>query len=153
MRRSLLIVSGLMLCVFAARAAELPPIVRETLAQAASECRSVGGRVDKIESIAKEIDLNGDSSVDWVLDFSDLHCQGAPSYFCGTGGCPLHIFVSQGSEFIRVWEDVVRAWRPATVRGRPGIQFDLHGSACGLTGADACRKTFVFDGNRLREAK
>jgi hypothetical protein len=79
--------------------------------------------------------------------------ESAPSYFCGTGGCPLYLFVSQGNEYIRVWNDLVHAWKPAKVRGLPGIQFDLHGTACGLAGADACTKTYMFDGNRLREVK
>ena len=153
MRRLLVITLAVSFCAGAAYAAQMPPIVRETLAQAASECRSAGGRPDRIERAVKEIDLNGDNSIDWVIDFSDLHCESAPSYFCGTGGCPLYLFVSQGNEYIRVWNDLVHAWKPAKVRGLPGIQFDLHGTACGLAGADACTKTYMFDGNRLREVK
>lgn len=145
--------AGFLLLARCAFAAEMPQVVRDTLAQAASECRSVGGVPAELERVPRQIDLNGDSDDDWVLDFSNIHCQGAPDYFCGTGGCQLYIFVTHGAEYVRVFDDVVRAWRPVKVKGQPGIAFDMHGSACGLAGADPCRKTFVFDGNQMREAK
>ena len=153
MRRLLSLVIALSLSVFPDLAANMPPVVRDMLAQAASECRSVGGVPTQLDRVATEADLNGDNSADWVLDFSNIHCQGAPSYFCGTGGCQFYIFVSQGAEYVRVWDNVVRAWRQTKVHGKPGIQFDLHGSACGLSGAERCVKDFVFDGRELREAK
>lgn len=143
----------LSLFAFSVHAAEMPSVVRDTLNEAAAECRSAGGNPKKIEDVAKAIDLNGDSSVDWVLDFGNIECEGALSYFCGSSGCQLYIFVSQGSEYVRVWGQNVRSWRVTKIRNLPGIQFDLHGSACGLSGAERCVKNFVFDGNQLREVK
>lgn len=151
MRYVFLVVSGLMISLLTASAADRPRVVREVLASAASQCRGAGGVPIKFESAGTEIDLNGDGAADWVLDFSKIRCEGASSYFCGLAGCQIYIIMAQGADHIHAWGDAVYAWRPIKIGGKPGIQFDMHDSACKSAGA--CTKSFVFDGSRMREVK
>lgn len=151
MRYVFLVVSWLMLSLLAASAADKPQVLRDIMASAASQCRGAGGVPIKFEAAGAEIDLNGDGAADWVLDFSDIRCEGASSYFCGLAGCQIYIIMAQGADHISAWGDAVYAWRQIKIGGSPGLQFDMHESACKSAGA--CTKSFVFDGSRLREVK
>ena len=85
------------------------------------------------------------------VDFGKLACDGADTLFCGTGGCTLQIYLWQrGSEWKLVFDDNVRGWKRISVRGKPGLLFHLHGSACNRVGYYDCRKTYVFDRGALR---
>jgi hypothetical protein len=129
-------------------AQEVPSIVRMSLDTLTRECRGADGKPRAEAKPLTSVDLNGDGVLDWVLDAGDLDCDNG-TFFCGTGGCLLMIFISHGAGHTLVWEDNVHAWRTSLVNGRPGLRFDLHGSACGRTGADPCSKRYYFQGSRL----
>lgn len=133
----------------AAAAQPVPHIVEKTLNDMAKDCGADPAARGKALT---SIDLNGDGIPDWVLDAGELKCEMA-SFWCGTGGCTLNIFVSSGADFTLVWEENAHAWKPVKIGGRPGIHFDLHGSACGRVGAAPCSQRYVFQGSRLIKAK
>ena len=142
------LVSAGFLCGVAA-AQPVPRIVEKTLNEMAKECGADPAASGKALT---SIDLNGDGIPDWVLDAGELTCE-MPSFWCGTGGCTLNIFVSNGEDHVLVWEENAHAWKAVKIAGKPGIHFDLHGSACGRVGAAPCSQRYVFDGARLVRAK
>jgi len=143
---------GLLQATTAAVAQQAPTIVQTTLDGLTRDCRSLGGGPRPGARPLTSVDLNGDGVLDWVLDAGDLDCENG-TFFCGTGGCLTMIFVSHGEGHTLVWEENIHGWRAAVVGGRPGIHFDLHGSACGRSGADPCSQRYLFEGGRLVRAR
>lgn len=142
------LVLGLVQPTSFAKAQQVPAIVQTTLDGLTRECRNAGGGPRAGAQPLTSADLNGDGVLDWVLDAGDLDCENG-TYFCGTGGCLSMIFVSHGEGHTLVWEDNIHGWRATVIGGRAGIHFDLHGSACGLSGAEPCSQRYLFEGGRL----
>ncbi|WNJ88797.1 hypothetical protein [Bosea sp. 685] len=53
-------------------------------------------------------EFNGDGKPDYVLDFGAVDCPGTLSSECGSGGCTVMIFLSEGTGYRRVFADTVR---------------------------------------------
>jgi hypothetical protein len=51
-------------------------------------------------------DLNGDGSLDWVLDTGGFACANSYGTFCGNGGCAVETMISgvQGSLLLQSWD-------------------------------------------------
>jgi hypothetical protein len=143
-RISTLIVAALLACG-AAVAQELPPVVQQNLQTLVKDCE---GKLDVARKSLKSMDLNEDGIADFVLDTGELGCEMA-SFYCGSAGCTLLIFASHGGTHSVAWEGNAHAWKPIKLRGKPGIHFDLHGSACRKVGSAACSQRYVFQGSRL----
>ena len=92
-------------------------------------------------------DVNGDGKPDYILDYGKFECGGSITAYCGSAGCLTQVFASlPDGAYVKVWDDNVRAIRFATVRGKPAMIVDLHGSACGKTGYLPCPKTLLWNG-------
>ena len=138
--------------VTAVKAQPVPAIVQTSVDGLTRECRNAGGGPRAGAQPLTSVDLNGDGILDWVLDAGDLDCDNG-TFFCGTGGCLTLIFVSHGAGHTLVWEDNIHGWRATAIRGRPGIHFDLHGSACDRSGAEPCSQRYLFQDGRLVRAQ
>ena len=66
--------------------------------------------------------------------------------YCGTAGCTVAIFVSQGAGHVSGFENNLRSWTVKRAGARDVLVVDLHGSACGKVGAAACSKTLGWNG-------
>lgn len=132
-----------------AQAQTIPAIVQQYLQTLVKDC---DGKIEVARKALQSADLNDDGIPDWILDTGELGCDMA-TFYCGTAGCTLMMFVSTPNGHEVAWEGNVHAWKQIKVRGKPGIHFDLHGSACGRVGADACSHRYVFQGPRLVRAK
>jgi hypothetical protein len=126
-------------------AQELPLIVQQNLQTMVKDC---GGKLDVARKSVQSIDLNEDGVPDFVLDAGKLGCE-MPSYYCGSAGCTLVIFASHNGTHSIVWENNAHRWKPMKVRGKPGLHFDLHGSACQRVGSAPCSQRYYFQGSRL----
>src|SRR5262245_23978743 len=95
-------------------------------------------------------DVNGDGVADYILDYGNFACGDMASLYCGSAGCSTEVIVSMpGGGFNQVFSDNVRGMSFKAVGGKPAMLLDLHGSACGRSGAEACRKTLYWDGSRF----
>lgn len=150
MRAGILVfAAAVVLALTPAVAQELPRVVEQHLQTLVKDC---DGKMEIARKSLQTIDLNEDGIPDFVIDTEKLGCEMA-SYYCGSAGCTLMIFASHGGTHAIAWEGNVHQWKPIKLRGKPGLHFDLHGSACNKVGSAACRKRFVFDGARLRPVK
>lgn len=128
---------------------QVPPVVQKSFEAMAKDC---GADIAESGKALTSADLNGDGIPDWIIDAGELKCEMA-SFWCGSAGCTLNIFISHDGGHSLVWENNAHAWRPVKIGGKPGIHFDLHGSACNRVGAAPCSQRYIFEGPRLRRAK
>jgi len=132
-----------------ARGQTIPSVVQKDFESMARDCGADPGKSGKALTSA---DLNGDGIADWIFDTGAMQCEMA-SFWCGSAGCTLHLYVSHEGSHALVWQSNAHAWKPTKIGGKAGIQFDLHGSACNRTGSAACRQRYVFQGPRLIPVK
>ena len=136
----------------AQKAAKLPPFdaanypaeLRATFDAAAKECHEADeGKVTFAPDTVRTIDLTGDGRQDFIVSLEGAKCSSFASIYCGTGGCPLEIFVGlPDGSYRTVFSNQVRAYKvlPAQGKGPRTIRFDLHGGFCGTYGAAECVK-------------
>ena len=101
-----------------------------------------------------QMEINGDGINDYILDYGKFVCGSADqSYFCGTAGCLMQVFVSlPDGAFTKVLDENVRDLRFARVKGRPAMLLGLHGGKCGRAGADPCGVTLYWNGREFSPA-
>jgi hypothetical protein len=139
-------------------AAELPAEVRAFTEENLAACREVGGtpRLSGLELpgvgtttdgrplYLTEVDLNGDGRPDYVTDLVGLECENAWSYFCGSAGCPVTVWIAGTDGHTVAWGGHAQGWE---LRGTDVVLF-LHGQMCNppRVGADGCEMALSFDG-------
>jgi hypothetical protein len=103
------------------------------------ECGQLGGSVAMEPGFERREDLDGDGRDDVVIDYAAAVCSQMASLYCGSGGCTVGFFLARDEGFTRIYDGVIRGYS-----ARPGglLALDLHGTACGLYGFEACRKVF-----------
>lgn len=80
------------------------------------------------------------SGDDWLIDYG----RTGDFLWCGTGGCTHELYVAQDSGYRLVFSEQVREWR--LTPGTPaGLDIEIHGSNCGLSGVEECRRRYVWD--------
>ncbi len=116
------------------------------LEEIAYECRALGGTVAVEPGFERTEDLDGDGAEDVVIDYAAGVCSKMASLYCGSGGCTVGFFLSRGETYKRLYSGVIRGYTPM-----PGarLALDLHGTACGLYGFEACRKVFDISSGEL----
>ncbi|MET0547437.1 MAG: hypothetical protein ABWZ40_14130 [Caulobacterales bacterium] len=93
----------------------------------------------------RQVDVTGDGEKDWILDF--MHAQSGT--YCGTGGCPLRIWVRDAQSGAWRQELEMRHFHYSLPRGG-GITIAVHGVHCGGSGADDCRLDYVWSATDRR---
>jgi hypothetical protein len=116
------------------------------LDQIVTECAAIGGTVAMEQSFERREDLDGDGVEDVVIDYAAAVCSEMASLYCGSGGCTVGFFLARGDAYKRLFDGVIRNYA-ALPGGR--LALDLHGTACGLYGFEACRKVFDITGDNF----
>jgi len=126
-------------------AGDYPAEIRKSFDAAIEACREADdGKVTFAPDTVRSVDLNGDGRPDFMVSLENAKCSTFESIFCGTGGCPLDIYVALADGTYRsVFSDQVRAWKilPSKGKGPRSIRFDMHGGYCSTYGAAECYKT------------
>lgn len=141
-----LIFVGLALVATSAAAQQrpLPKEVQAVIQESRESCQGEGKKDDLTvgKDAIRKLDLNGDGIDDYIVDHSDIKCGDSFAFFCGTGGCTLHILVAKrDGTFALVFEGQVRKYILSAGPGPRTIRFHLHGGFCGRAGAYDCRKS------------
>lgn len=123
----------------------VPAEVRDTVVRQLAEAGIAATEVDRAAGLFKPVDLSSQAAPDWLVNFSAL--PSAP--FCGTGGCPLQVWVKTGqTPYSLAFDRQVLGYDVARhSNGRSWLGVELHGVFCGGTGSDACRYHFEWHGN------
>jgi len=131
----------------------LPQEVQASIQDSAKEC-GAEKVVLKWGFIVAE-DVNDDGVDDYILDYGKFVCGNTQTYFCGSAGCLTQVFVSiPNGKYVKVLDEPVRELRFAhDAQGRPEMLLDLHGSACGKSGAAPCSVTLLWNGHTFFETR
>lgn len=130
----------------------LPKIVQDAIDKNKKQCEE-GEEPGFKQGFLTLKDINGDGKPDYILNYEHFQCGEFVTVFCGTGGCLTEIFATDGDGgYIDVWNESARRIRFATIKKRPAMVIDLHGSACGRVGADPCGMTLYWNGNKFHPA-
>ena len=124
--------------------AEAPAIIQTFTQENVASCKGVGGTPTLLDNFLTEAgDLNGDGAADYVTDLAGLECTNAWSFFCGSAGCPVTVWLS-GPQGYRVgWGGNAQGWK---LRGKE-VVVELHGQFCKppRIGAQSCEVAMRFD--------
>lgn len=90
------------------------------------------------KKVLRPVNFSGSALPDWVIDV-----EADPTVaWCGTGGCKLQIWRPEADgAYQKVFDQQVRQWK---LKPDKGLWVDLHGTACGSYGADACPFAFAW---------
>lgn len=137
-------VAALIFAAASAPAQTLPAEVARSLAEDSAACRDVGGTPSTVAGYATTADLNGDGRTDYVIDLAGLSCAGAPSFFCGSAGCPVSVWLSGPGGYFVADAGHAQAWR----REGTTIVRSVHGQLCNppRSGVDGCEMRRDFAG-------
>ncbi len=128
----------------------LPPEVQSAVNEAIKGCDE---KVKFEKGFVTRRDVNGDGIEDFILDYSHFICGESSTSYCGSAGCLTQVFASlSDGKFATVLDENVRAIKFKTVRGRPAMLLELHGSSCGRAGAEPCSATLYWNGERFSPA-
>lgn len=146
------IIMGFLLLCFASVAAwaqsNLPAPVTAAIEDARKACAP--DKAELKEGFSARKDVNGDGVDDYILNYDKYVCGDSSTYFCGTAGCLVQVFASlRDGSYAKVLDENVRQLAFKTIKGRPAMILDLHGSACGRVGAAPCRKTLYWNGRKF----
>lgn len=87
------------------------------------------------------VDISHDGVPDWRVDYEP---QGMA--WCGTGGCTQKLFVSRpGGRHVLAFEEQTRQFRLRRTPGGAVLDIEIHGTNCGLSGVNECRRSFRWD--------
>lgn len=140
------------LLAFPALAAETYPApVQKAIAEMDKMCTAVGGTPENADTLVLKLDLNNDSTMDYVLNEGAYYCNGAASLFGGTAGHALTAYVSEASgDFASAWSGMVYGAKLSETIP-PTLWVDLGGEPCGQKGEivyatmDTCSRALTWD--------
>ena len=134
-----------------AKAAQpLPHEVQSAVDDAIRDCHE---KVKFEKGFLTRRDINGDGIDDFILDYGQFACGANSLLYCGSAGCVTEVFASlSGGKFAKVLDENVRGIEFKTVRGRPAMLLELHGSACGKAGSAPCSATLYWNGEKFSPA-
>ena len=121
-----------------------PAEVRDAVLQQLTGTGIEAVQIGQATGLFKPSDLTPQQAPDWLVDFSVL----PSASICGTGGCPLQIWVKIGkSPYTLAFErQVLRHEAARNDKGWSALSVQVHGALCGGTGSDDCRYQFEWHG-------
>ncbi len=100
------------------------------------------------ETYVRAVELNGDGRPDYIVDDAGLECSGSASYFCGSAGCGVTVYLSGQRGYSAAWGGHLQGH--IVIPGSPArIRTGSHGSGCGRVGADTCFGELSASGSRI----
>jgi hypothetical protein len=144
MSRRILRTVLIVLALGAPAAAQTPEVIEAATAGNFAACREAGGTPSTTASYLTEIELNGDGAPDYIMNLDGLTCENAYSYFCGSAGCPVTVWLSGPGGHVEAWSSYAQG---IEIQGQTVIA-SLHGQFCTppTTGADGCEERLEFAG-------
>lgn len=129
-----------------AAAQGLPPALAAFAAERSAECAALGGTARVGPAFATPVDLNGDGTLDYIVDLAGVECANAWSAFCGSAGCPVSVWIAGPGGLTREWSDYAQAWSLEGEGEAVGVVVERHGSACpgAQAGAETCSERLTF---------
>jgi hypothetical protein len=118
------------------------------LAEAAAACTEQDGGTFGSEGAVREVDLNGDGTLDTVVDEALFTCTTAASLYGGSGGSMVHFLVGEVEE-----TRLAQGWDTADWSGLPLVLVALHGTECGGVGSDPCVEAMVWRDGRFHSVR
>ena len=88
----------------------------------------------------RNVDVNGDGKKDWVLDFMQAQAQA----YCGTGGCPLRVWVHGPADQGWTLELAMRHFR-YTLPRKWEMAINVHHLYCEGDASKDCRLDYIWD--------
>lgn len=128
-------------------APDLPREVASAIAESREACKPATAQLEP--KFLTRRDVNRDGVPDYILDYRHFVCAGSRTFFCGSGGCTMQVLVSGAGGFTTALDQNVRKLAFGSVRGRPAILLELHGSECGKVGYAPCKRTLIWDGTKF----
>jgi hypothetical protein len=145
-----ILISSALSATQAKAAQPLPPEVQSSIDEAMKDCNE---KVKFEKGFLTRRDINGDGIEDFILDYGHFACGASSNIYCGSAGCVTEVFASlSDGKFTKVLNDNVRGLTFKTVRGRPAMLLELHGSACGKAGSAPCSETLYWNGEKFSPA-
>ncbi len=97
---------ALLLILFALPAAAQEPAWPAEFAAIIADSSSMCEGFSVSPEAVSQRDLNGDGTLDWVLDSAGFTCANSYGTFCGTGGCAVETLINgvQGSLLLHSWD-------------------------------------------------
>jgi hypothetical protein len=102
------------------------------------------GKFDQGRNAITTIDLNGDKTVEEIIDSSKFTCSTTKTLYCATGGCPITVIVND-----KPTEFLAHKWRVIDWDGQKILLLSIHHSACGDDNG-ACFSAFVLTDKGFR---
>lgn len=120
-----------------------PPEVRDAVSAALTEGGLDAAQLLKAKDLFTTADLSSQSAPDIIVDYN-----ATPSgKYCGTGGCPLEVWVKIGATPYRKAFDLQAFGYAVNIKAnRTWLEVDVHGVHCGGTGSDTCAYAFEWKG-------
>lgn len=127
------------------RAPQPPAEVRAAVVRQLAGVGVDAGQVEKATGLFKPVELTSQAAPDWLVDFNAL----PNGQLCGTGGCPVQVWVKIGQAPYTLAFDRQALGHEAArhENGRRWLAVELHGALCGGTGSDPCRYHFEWRGD------
>lgn len=131
-------------------AQQLPSVVQRAISENDSVC---GTNAKHLGGFITKRDITGTGKPGYIIDYGSFECDGSRSFFCGTAGCLLQIFApDDAGGYQKVIDDNIQAYRLGRQGGRATITLNVHGSACGRSGASLCKMTLFWNGTKFSPA-
>lgn len=141
--RTLLLTVALLLAA-CAPGNQPPKEIRDAVAARASEAGLNAKKILNTKGLFTEADLTTATAPDIIVDYTLIQA----GQYCGTGGCPLEIWVKpDNGPYVRKFDRQVLDHSVKTQDGRTWLRLDVHGIHCGLSGADPCEYAFEWAGD------
>lgn len=130
-----------------ALAATLPPAIEAFAAEQSGQCVRNGGTPRLGPAFATPVDLNADGALDYVVDLAGLECMNAWSTFCGPSGCPVQVWIGNGSAHEPAWSGLARGWTVDGTETGIGllVQQSVEDCSTPLDPDGACVQRLSFD--------
>lgn len=107
-------------------------------------------QLEFLDGFAKEVDVNGDTLPDVLINYGLLKCDGTQMMFCGSAGCTQNLYVQRdGGRYDKVAEFLaydLRFDRPS----QASFLAVLHGGSCGRSGAETCYRRYRLAGTDVQ---
>ncbi|WP_139111064.1 hypothetical protein [Stappia indica] len=126
--------------------ADLQSVLQQERTDLAEMC---GATMQFLEGFAREVNVDGDTAPDILVDYGQLSCDGTQMMFCGSAGCTQKIYLGRADGSHAMVGEFL-AYELRFDRPSEGTFLAvLHGGSCGRAGAETCFKRYALTGSTI----
>ena len=127
-------------------AADLQSVLQEERTGLAETCTDT---LQFLEGFASQVNVNGDTAPDILVDYGQLSCDGTQMMFCGSAGCTQKVYLGRADGSHAMAGEFL-AYELRFDRPSEGTFLAvLHGGSCGRAGAQTCFRRYALTGATL----